>query len=322
MRKSIWRKLAVSLLKLAFPAILLIILAIVAGAVLLVHLAATEVPRSAYLITPERLAQFTKINAAASDETWSNADKTVSRGWLLRGAQNAPAIVLLHRYGADRSWLLNLGTKLNAAGFTVLIPDLRGHGENPTIKNTGFGACEAGDLTSAIEFLRGLKTEKDAPLIGQKIGVYGVEIGAIAAALGAANSSDVQALALDSVPVSSSDVLRSVVALRLNSFASAAAAPLAESAAPIYFLNGCYKNAPVAESAAALQNRKVLLLAGADAPKLQASTVALANSFGTNAQKKLDLQPSGYTIIQTATPEQQTTYNNLIVEFFQKSLAN
>jgi pimeloyl-ACP methyl ester carboxylesterase len=53
----------------------------------------------------------------------------------LRGAENAPAVVLLHRYGADRSHVLNLGVKLNeATNFTVLMPDARGHGEKPAVK--------------------------------------------------------------------------------------------------------------------------------------------------------------------------------------------
>ncbi len=40
--------------------------------------------------------------------------------------------MLLHRYGGDRSWLFNLGVKINeTTNFTILWPDLRGHGENP-----------------------------------------------------------------------------------------------------------------------------------------------------------------------------------------------
>ena len=268
--------------------------------------------------------QFTEKGKKFTVEGWSTGDNGAWRGCLVQGAPNAPAVILLHRYGADRSWLLNLGMKMNsAAGFTVLIPDLRGHGEKPAVKNTSFGGCEGDDLAGAIDFLRTLKAENGEKLVGQKIGLYGVEIGAIAAVYGAANSNDVNALALDSVPSSPADVLQKVVGSR-TSFASAAVKPLANTAAPLYFASGCYKNTPLCETAATLNNRKILLLAGKDAPLWQESTDALAGCFGggANVQKKTDLNPSGYSLIQSTTPQQQEAYNNLVIEFFRQSLSN
>ncbi len=67
-------------------------------------------------------------------------------------------MVFLHRYGADRSWLFNLGVKLNeTAGFTILWPDLRGHGLNPPVNWTSFGTREGDDLIAALRFLHTLK---------------------------------------------------------------------------------------------------------------------------------------------------------------------
>lgn len=321
MRISIWRKLTGSLLKLMLPAILLIVLAAIAGSFWLLYTTTQEPPRTAYLITPERFMQITKNANRFTDETWTNRDNSVSRGWLVRGKPGAPAVVLLHRYGADRSWLLNLGVQLyGATNFTVLIPDLRGHGEKPTVKYTSLGGCEADDLAGALAFLRTLKTDAGEKLIAPKIGIYGVEIGAIAAMMGAASANDVEALALDSVPASSNDALQRVVVSR-TSFASAVT-PLVATAAPLYFMNGCYKDTPLCETAAALSNRKIMLLAGADASHWQQSTVALANCFGNgaNVQKKTDLQPSGYNLIQSATPDQQENYNNLVIDFFRNAL--
>lgn len=286
----------------------------------MLHLTTGEPARAAYLVTPERLMQITNTGSRFTEETWTNRDQTSSRGWLVRGKPGAPAVVLLHRYGADRSWLLNLGAKLyGATNFTVLIPDLRGHGENPTVKYTSLGGCEANDLAVAFDFLRAQKNDKGEKLVGQKIGVYGVEIGAIAALTSATSAEDVQALALDSVPASTGDALQSVVGAR-TAFAPAIA-PFASYVAPYYFTNGCYKDTPLCETAKTLANRKILLLAGKDAPRWQESTVALASCFGgANVEKKTDLQPSGYNLIQTATPEQQESYNNLIIEFFRAAL--
>ena len=116
-------------------------------------------------------------------------------------------------------------------------------------------------------------------------------------------------------------MLQSIVGSRI-SFTSPAVAPLAETAAPLYFMNGCYKNTPVCEAAAALSNRNVLLLAGKDAPNWQNSTNSLASCFkaSVNVQKKTDLEPSGYNLLVTANSSQQEAYNTLVIDFFRNAL--
>src|SRR5207253_8686303 len=111
---------------------------------------------------------------------WSS-DVCSSDLWLVRGAEGSPSVILLHRYGADRSWLLNLAVKLNeTTNFTVLWPDLRGHGENPPVNRTFFGAVDGDDVTAAIDYLHTLKTTDGKPQVTRPVGVYGVELGAYA----------------------------------------------------------------------------------------------------------------------------------------------
>ena len=142
----------------------------------------TRPPRQAYLVTPETFTLLSERGLKATNEEWTNRDGTKARGWLLRGAEGAPAVILLHRYGADRSWLLNLGVKLNeTTNFTVLWPDLRGHGVDPPVAWTSFGGKETEDAGAALDYLRSLKTPQERPLVGQHIGLYGVELGAYAA---------------------------------------------------------------------------------------------------------------------------------------------
>ncbi len=130
-------------------------MAIAVSGVWLVHDSAGA-PKSAYLVTPEAYGRLSTRGARVTDESWANRDSTTARGWLLRGSSNAPAVILLHRYGADRSWVLDLGMKINeATDFTVLMPDARGHGANPPIEKTSFGGCEADDLLAAMEFCAG-----------------------------------------------------------------------------------------------------------------------------------------------------------------------
>ncbi|HSK29170.1 MAG TPA: hypothetical protein VLA17_04335 [Candidatus Limnocylindria bacterium] len=106
-----------------------------------------------YVVTPESFTQISGRAIKVTDETWTNADGRRSRGWLLKGAEGAPAVVLLHRYGGDRSWLFNLGVKINeTTNFTILWPDLRGHGENPPVRRSSLGAGDSDDVLAALEF--------------------------------------------------------------------------------------------------------------------------------------------------------------------------
>ena len=313
MKRSIWRKLFGSLFKLFVPAFLLILAVVIVSAILLVHNAA-EPPRAAYLVTPDKLGEIIRNRMNITEETWQNKDTTGARGWLLHGQEKAPAVVLLHRYGTDRSWLLNLGVKLNeATGFTVLIPDQRGHGENPSVKWTSFGGGEAEDLLSAIEFLR---TKK----VVDRIGVYGVEMGAVAALFGAGADKSIQSLALDSVPGSSEDVLESVVKSR-SSYAGEFAYQIACRGTHLYYRNA-FRHDSLCDAAKSLDNRRVLLLGGKDALKLQETTLELKNCLGaSNVEAKTDLQVSGYSLVNMASSQQQEEYNRLVIDFFRQTLS-
>src|SRR6266852_4665386 len=160
------QKLIKRVIKAFLPIILVVLVALAAVTVWIVN-GITKPPRAAYLVTPQTFSQVTGPMLKATEVTWTNHDGTQARGWLLRGAEGAPSVILLHRYGTDRSWLLNLAVKLNeTTNFTVLWPDLRGHGENPPVNRTLFGALDGDDVTAAIDYLHTLKTTTDKPQLG------------------------------------------------------------------------------------------------------------------------------------------------------------
>lgn len=315
------KRLFKSFYRLLLPVFILVLLAIVAGSVGILH--KTSQPQTAnYLVTPEKYGRLSASGARVTDETWTNGDGTQARGWLLRGNENAPAVVLLHRYGADRSYVLNLGVKINeATNFTILMPDQRGHGANPPVKYTSFGGCETLDAASAIEFLHGLKSGSQANLVGQNVGIYGVDLGALAAIQTASKDENIKAIALDSVPENSDGVLASAVNKNFP-FASALTAKIAGLGTRAYFYNGCYRNDSACEAAKSLSNRKILLLGGADAPNLQSSTEKISRCFpsGAKIEAKLDLNPSGYSITN-ASLEQSEVYDQRVIAFFKQSLS-
>jgi pimeloyl-ACP methyl ester carboxylesterase len=320
MAKSI--RLIKSLSRLLLPVVVLVFLAVAGASVWLVHETAHPVS-AAYLVTPAVYGMLSARGAQVTDENWTNKDGSASRGWLLRGAQDAPAVILLHKYGANRSHVLNLGVKLNeATNFTILMPDQRGHGQNPAVAYTSFGGCEADDAVAAIEFLRGLKTPEQFSLVGKEIGIYGLEMGSLAAIAAATRDENVKALALDSVPQSADSMLASTVEKRFP-FGSVVTARFAQLGTRPYFFEGCFKRESSCDMAKTLAGRKVLLLGGLDAPNFQDSTSKLSKCFPANSmvESKTDLSPSGYSIVN-ASIELSESYDQRVIDFFRQSLGH
>jgi pimeloyl-ACP methyl ester carboxylesterase len=314
------KRLVKSFYRLLLPIVVLLVVAFVGSSVWLVHNSANA-PKNTYLMTPEKYGLLSTRGAKITDETWTNMDGTSARGWLLRGAEGAPAVILLHRYGADRSWVLNLGVKLNeATDFTILMPDLRGHGESPLVKKTFFGGHEADDTVAALEYLKSLKSENNVELVGKTFGIYGVEMGALAAISAASKEPNVKALALDSVLKDSDDLLASIIDKKYP-FASSLTSRIAKFGTYSYFFNGGYSRESMCDNAKTISNRQILVLAGNDTPNIQASSVEIANCFSNPAkvQKKLDLMPSGYNIV-SASIEQSSIYDERVIDFFKNSL--
>lgn len=313
------RRFGKRLFRLLVPILMVLVAALVIALVSIVY-GITRPARRSYLVTP---ATFSTLSGTAralkvSDETWTNRDGTTARGWLLRGVEGAPAVVFLHRYGGDRSLLLNLGMKVNeATGCTILWPDLRGHALNPSVQWTSFGSSEGNDALAAIDFLRSLKGERHNQLIGDRVGIYGVELGAYAALRAASADDGVQVLALDSVPLDQNQLVDAAVRgdLRVN---SGALIYLARQSTHLYFMRQ-YDNKSSCELARALGSRKVLLLAGADNSQLRESTKSLLSCFGNPPETRTDLQISGLSL-PSATGVEGENYDRPVIDFFVKNL--
>ena len=314
-RRRLGRKFFKSLL----PILLLLVVALVVALAFVVY-GVTRPPRRAYLVTPESFAEISGPALKVSDETWRNHDNTSARGWLLKGATGAPTVILSHRYGGDRSWLFNLGIKINeATGATVLWPDLRGHGLNPAVPWTSFGSAESDDLQAAIEHLRTLKTADGQALVGKKVGLYGIEMGAYAALRAAANDAAISVLVLDSLPRDPEDVLQAAVRDDLE-IDYAPVRFLTRSAIKAYFL-GRFDNTSSCQLAAGLKEQKILLLSGVDAGYLRDSTLEQIKCFPNkpNHEVKTDLPLTGFKL-PSATGEQGEGYDRFVIDFFDRNL--
>ncbi len=314
-RQRLGKKLFKSLL----PIVVVVVGAFIGTLAWIVY-GVTHPPRQPYFVTPQSFSNISGSALKITDETWPNRDGTSARGWLLRGSEGAPAVVFLHQYGGDRSRLFNLGIKLNeTSNFTILWPDLRGHGMEPPVKWTSFGSSEESDLLAAFAFLRTLKTGAQTQLIADRIGIYGVELGAYTALRAGSQDPAVVVLVLDSVPRSADELLNAAVSgdLRVQ---NQSVLSLARVATRVYFA-GKYGNKPSCELAGTLKNQRVLLLAGTDDGYLRNSTVALQPCFPTpgNLEARTDLPLTGFTLA-SATGEQGEGYDRPVIDFFARHL--
>ena len=313
------RRIGKRLIKSFLPIALVVVLAVV-GAFSFVIYCVTRPTRRPYVVTPESFSRISGRAVNVTDETWPTLEGRTARGWLLKGAEGAPAVVLLHRYGGDRSWLFNLGVKINeATHFTILWPDLRGHGENPPIKWSSLGVHEGNDLAAAFQYLRGLKSENQKPLVGESFGVYGVELGAYSALKSISEEAPVKVLVLDSVVSSPNELLNTAVAScvgidnNLVQYFSRLAMRM--------YLVGTFDDTSACDYARSVDKQRVLLLSGAEAGELRTATASLQSCFRdpANVETRTDLPLSGYSLPST-TGEQGEAYDRVVIEFFARNL--
>ena len=93
------------------------------------------------------------MNAELSDVSITTSDGVVLRGWLLRPAHaNGDAAILLHGLGDNRLGAWGYAQMLLAHGFSVLLPDARGHGASGGELVT-YGLTERNDIRRWVEFL-------------------------------------------------------------------------------------------------------------------------------------------------------------------------
>jgi pimeloyl-ACP methyl ester carboxylesterase len=313
------RRLGKRLVKSLLPIVLVIALALLATLGFIVYCVSRPSKR-AYLVTPQSFSQISGPALKVTDETWTNHDGTRARGWLLKGAEGAPAVVLVHRYGADRSYVFNLGVKINeTTNFTILWPDLRGHGMNPPVKWSSLGGREDEDLLAALDFLRNVKSDNKTKLVGDRFGLYGVELGAYSALKAAQPDNQIKVLVLDSIPRSSNELLNAAVT-NCTGLNSRLLNSLALPATRLYMM-GAYSPTNACEIAASLRDQRVLLLSGADAGYLISSTASLQSCFANPAHVEIrtDLPLSGLNL-PSATGEQGEGYDRIVIDFFDRYL--
>jgi dipeptidyl aminopeptidase/acylaminoacyl peptidase len=148
---------------------------------------------------------------------FASRDGTRLAAWFISGVR-AQAILLLHGYTACKDDMLSHAAFLHAAGYSLLLLDLRACGDSGGSIVT-LGGRERDDVLAAIEYLQS-RPDVD----GAHIGVLGLSLGGALAILAAADSPAVRAVVAESAFRS----LRSAVRQNFRRFTHLPSFPWAE----------------------------------------------------------------------------------------------
>jgi pimeloyl-ACP methyl ester carboxylesterase len=129
-------------------------------------------------------------NVAYEDVSFRSVDGNHLSGWFMPGGNLGITIVMTHGLFRSRFELIHRATDLAQLGYSVLVYDLRRHGQSDGEFCT-IGYEERRDVEAALAFVR-----ERAP--GNRIVLYGVSMGAAATLLAAAESRDIAAVVADS----------------------------------------------------------------------------------------------------------------------------
>ena len=124
------------------------------------------------------------------------ADGLEIAGWFIPSTASDKVLILVHGRNSSLTHEFDgkfpeFGAAMHRRGFSVLMIDLRGHGQSATALCT-FGLTERRDVIGAISWL------KQRGYQANKIGLLGVSMGAAAVVGAAADNPEIGALVLDS----------------------------------------------------------------------------------------------------------------------------
>ena len=128
--------------------------------------------------------------------SFKSADGVELRGWFLpspHGPSERRTILMCHGWGDNKGDLLKFTHYLNEkAGFNLFYFDFRSHGESGG-EITTMGFYEIRDFAAAIDYLR-----REKPAYLERLGVFGLSMGAAVAAMALPEHPEAKAVVLES----------------------------------------------------------------------------------------------------------------------------
>ncbi len=120
--------------------------------------------------------------------SFKSADGTLLKGWLIETNEPKGLIILSHGYSFDKQSMLPAAKALYKNNYSSLLFDYRAHGESSGDKTT-IGVKEKDDLLAAVDFAR---------KFSDKIGIFGISMGAASTVMAAPKIEGLKAIVIDS----------------------------------------------------------------------------------------------------------------------------
>lgn len=217
-------------------------------------------------------------------------------GWIFIRGAGLPGIVVTHGLNGSRADMMDLGYRLWERGYNVLIYDLRAHGENLSLATT-LGAVEKKDLAAAVEYFKNYKTKvanRQEPLVDpNKIGLYGVNVGAYVSLMVGGEDDAVKAVFAD-MPYDSVREFAHLRAREMFGLDNFVTNGLLDIGLQIN-QGGIYDTGSVRSQVANYQSKGksvAVLIAENQSRAAQESAAAVAAAFGSGVCERIDMPKS------------------------------
>ena len=251
------------------------------------------------------------------DASVTATDSTKLNAWYVQPDQwNGDSIILLHGVGDNREGMTSYALMFLAAGYAVLMPDARGHGESGGDLST-YGLLESGDVRDWSGWLAGRKAALKRPNPNSCLYLFGESMGAAIALQASAVTPHLCAVAAEDSFASFREIGYVRVAQRLGSsieFSHVAAWPTVNFAFLYAQLrDGLDFNRVSPEQDLAQSRIPSLLIAGADDTNIPAwNSQRIANRAGSVAQLWL-VPGAGHTLAAQVNP---VAFRSRVLDWF------
>lgn len=235
----------------------------------------------------------------------AEAARLILRGWWIPRPDSRKALILVHVKNGDRTFGLKVARQLWAAGYNLLLFDMRGHGLSDGEHYT-YGYHEQRDIVGAVNWL---KSQKQPPL---HIGVLGWSLGGAASLLAMGATPEIKAGVIDSAY---GDLGR-VTAARLG-FLNILSPGLNLSGK--LFLDSELDKIKPEAAFEKMGNRRVLLIHGENDVTVPVSEVyQLRKAGGADVEETWVLPGVGHAAAFEANPSE---YLQKVIKFFDRELS-
>jgi pimeloyl-ACP methyl ester carboxylesterase len=229
--------------------------------------------------------------------------------WWIPGLKGAPGIILAPGYGMNRADGLSLASALHENGFNILIYDQRGNGESPKGSST-LGLYETKDMLQAVKFIKS-RPESNP----QRLGIWGVDVGAVSALRAAADCPEVRAIVVDGAYDSVGDYLGYRITEDFGVDSRVVHLGAFQIFRLFHLFRGSFSNTSI--PAQALSDRTILFIKGENRKGLAEVTTAVYDKI----QPQKEMISLKMSRMHLMTGEDLRSYDRQVANFFHLNLS-